>query len=74
MINHQVKIDNAFATSAFKKLQQQRFGLRSCVKRYELDHIADIRELYIRNAELDPLSLSTGGCTLAKMKEIIQTL
>jgi hypothetical protein len=68
------KVDTAFAKSAKKKLMTQRFGLRECALRYDLDYISDIRELYKRNIELDPLCMSTGACTLDRMKELIQTL
>lgn len=70
----QDKLDSAFAASAFKKLQTQRFGLRECAIRYDLDYLADMRELYQRNKELDPLCMSTGSCSLSVMQEMIQTL
>lgn len=70
----QEKLDSAFAASANKKLQSQRFGLRDCAVRYDLDYLADLRELYARNKELDPLCMSTGSCTLSTMNELIQTL
>ena len=70
----QEKLESAFAASAYKKLQSQRFGLRECAVRYNLDYLSDLRELYKRNKELDPLCLSTGSCTLPVMQELIQTL
>jgi len=70
----QEKLESAFAASAYKKLQSQRFGLRECAIRYDLDYLADLRELYRANKELEPLCMSTGSCDLPVMNEWIQTL
>lgn len=75
MINHRSKIEQAFAASALKDVTQKKFGLRVCAKRYDLDYLADIRELYYRTCELDPLCIQLeGSCSHDKIKELIQTL
>lgn len=75
MINHRSKIEKAFAASALQQMNQKKFGLRTCAQRYDLDYLADIRELYYRTCELDPLCINLdGSCSHDKIKELIQTL
>jgi hypothetical protein len=75
MINHRSKIETAFATSASKEMTKKRFGLRSCTERYDLDYIADIRELYYRTCELEPDCITLdSSCGHETIKELIQIL
>jgi len=75
MINHRSKIEQAFAASAVKQVTQKKFGIRMCANPYDLSYLADIRELYYRTCELDPLCIYLdSSCSHDKIKETIQTL
>lgn len=75
MTDHRAKIEQAFAASAGKQVIQKKFGVRICANPYDLNYLADIRELYYRTCELDPLCIHLdGSCSHDTIKELIQTL
>jgi len=69
-------IDGLFADAVYKAFKAKRYGIKSCPKPLEIDHLADIREVYKRVTELDrnEMKLATSCCTLNKITEHIKTL
>lgn len=69
-------IDGLFADATYKAFKAKRYGIKSCPKPLEIDHLADIREVYKRSLELDKneMKLASSCCSLNKITEHIKTL